>query len=169
MNKQTSFVFNTLISNNVKSVLNVGMRFNSDITLLNACGNAGMEFEVIEIFEPNCNSIVNFPFIKKIYCGDIKNVKKIGKNFDAIIWLHGPEHVPWADFLKMRKDIEDCANKVVIYQAPEGEYTQGEMYGNIYESHVASLNEKMFADLGYQTNNFLSDGENTFSAYVIRP
>ena len=91
---------------------------------------------------------------------------KINKNFDAIIWLHGPEHVEWNDFLSFRKDLEGCANKIIIYQAPEGFYPQEAIYNNVYEKHVQTLTEKMFSELNYETNNFCKFGEATFSAWI---
>jgi len=169
MNKQTQFVHDLLINNeNIKSVLNIGYRYDSDQTILHACINNSKTFEVMEIYKPNCEILKNNIKIKEVYNMDIKDIKMLNKKFDAIIWLHGPEHVKWEDFLNFRQDIEDSANHLIIYQAPEGFYPQEDIYGNVYEKHIQILSEKMFKDLGYKTNNFIEFGEATFSAFTIK-
>lgn len=169
MNKQTQFVHDLIINNpNINTILNIGYRYDSDQTILNACVSNNKTFEVMEIYKPNCDVLKNNKKIKEIYNMDIKYIKSLNKKFDSIIWLHGPEHVNWEDFLIFRKDIEDSANHLVVYQAPEGFYPQEDIYGNIHEKHVQTLSEKMFKDLGYKTNNFVEFSEPTFSAFVIK-
>lgn len=169
MNKQTQFVHDLIIDNpNINTILNIGYRYDSDQTILNACISNNKTFEVMEIYKPNCDVLKNNKNIKEIHNMDVKDIKMLNKKFDAIIWLHGPEHVNWEDFLVFRKDIEDSANYLVVYQAPEGFYAQENIYGNIYEKHVQTLSEKMFKDLGYKTNNFIEFGEPTFSAVIIK-
>jgi hypothetical protein len=169
MNKQTQFVHDLIINNpKINTILNIGYRYDSDQTILNACIANNKAFEVMEIYKPNCDVLKNNLKIKEIYNMDVKEIKSLAKKFDAIIWLHGPEHVKWEDFLNFRKDIEDAANHLVIYQAPEGFYPQEDIYGNIYEKHVQTLSQKMFKDLGYETNNFIEFGERTFSAFILK-
>lgn len=96
---------------------------------------------------------------------DVRNINQLDQKFDAIIWLHGPEHILWNEFLLIKDDIEKLSNYITIYQAPEGEYPQDDIYGNPYERHVQTLYQSMFAELGYETNNFIQYGEKTFSAY----
>lgn len=169
MNKQTQFVHDLIINNpDINTILNVGYRYDSDQTILQVCVNNNKIFNVLEIYTPNCEFLKNNSNIKEIYNINVKDIKSLNKKFDAIIWLHGPEHVQWEDFLVFRKDIEDCANHLVIYQAPEGVYPQEDLYDNVYERHVQTLNEQMFKDLGYKTNNFIEFGEPTFSAFLIK-
>jgi len=168
MNNQTKFVFNKIKETNCKSVLNIGYRYDSDKTIQNLCEINHIEWHVLEVWKENCDFLVKNKICKNIYNYDVKNINQIYQNFDAVIWLHGPEHILFEDFLKIRKDIESKANKLIIYQAPEGYYHQDELYNNPYEKHVQTLNEKMFSDLNYKTNNFCEHGEPTFSAWIIK-
>lgn len=165
MNEQTKFVYDQLIKNDtIKSILNIGFRFDSDKTIMNQCIKNNKSWTILEIFKPNCDDM--FKNGLDVICDDVRNIKNINKNFDAIIWLHGPEHILWEEFLNIRHDIESKANKLVIYQAPIGLYEQDEMYGNIYEKHVSSLTSNMFSELGYKTINHDKNGEMTFSAFL---
>jgi len=168
MNKQTAFVIEKILETNSKSVLNIGYRYDSDRTIQKFCESNNIEWNILEIWEENCKFLKNHNICKNIYNEDVKNIKKINKNFDAIIWLHGPEHIKFLDFLNIRKDIENSADKLIIYQAPEGYYHQDELYNNPFEKHVETLNQKMFSDLNYKTNNFCEHGEPTFSAWIIK-
>lgn len=166
MNNQTKFVINKILSSNSKSVLNIGYRYDSDRTIQTFCEINKIEWTVLEIWEENCKFLLANNICKNVYNCDARNIKELNKKFDTIIWLHGPEHVKWNDFLSFKDNIEDCANKLVIYQAPEGFYPQEDIYNNVYERHLETLNEKMFADLNYKTNNFCQFGEPTFSAWI---
>lgn len=165
MNQQTRFVLKKLELTDCRSILNIGYRHDSDQTILDWASATGRTFDVLEIYTPNCEYLKSNKKISAIYNLGAHQIASLEKKWDAIIWLHGPEHVKWEEFLNMRSDIESCANDLVIYQAPEGEFPQEDIYGNVYERHVSTLREKMFADLGYKTNNFGS-GEPTFSAWI---
>ena len=163
MNEQTKLVYDEISKPNINSVLNIGFRHDSDKTIYNYCMSNNKTWTVLEIYEPNCETMKTIGI--DVICGDVRNIKNVlNKNFDAIIWLHGPEHILWNDFLKCRTDIEEKANNIVIYQAPIGKYDQDEMYGNPYEKHVTTLTSNMFAELGYETINHDKNGEFTFSA-----
>jgi len=166
MNNQTKFVIDKIKETNSKSVLNIGYRYDSDTTIQKFCENNNIEWSVLEIWKENCDFLIRNKVCFNIYNEDVRNIDKINKNFDAIIWLHGPEHVEWNHFLSFRKNIENHADKIIIYQAPEGLYPQEAIYNNIYEKHVQTLNEKMFSELNYKTNNFCKFGEATFSAWI---
>lgn len=165
MNKQTNFVIDKILETKSKSVLNVGYRHDSDTTIQKFCDLNDIEWNVIEIWKENCDFLKQNNICQNVFNEDVKNIKNINKKFDAIIWLHGPEHVKWSDFLAFRQDLEDCSNKIILYQAPEGEYPQESLYGNPFEQHVETLFEKQFSEIGYETNNFINFGEKTFSAW----
>lgn len=165
MNDQTKFIFDKIILNpEIKTVLNVGYRHTSDPTIKNNLEKLGKTFSVVEVFHENCL------FMKQIGMDVIEmnvlDIKQMNRTFDAIIWLHGPEHITWDDFLRCRFDIESKANKLIIYQAPIGEYPQDDLYGNPYEKHVSTLYSSMFARLGYKTEDHNKNGEHTFSAWI---
>lgn len=166
MNKQTRFVINKIKETACRSILNIGYRHDSDTTIQKMCEESGIEWHVLEVWPENCEFLRRNNICDNIYNDDVKNIKSLNRQFDAVIWLHGPEHISFQDFLLIRKDIENSARKLVIYQAPEGYFHQGELYNNPYERHVETLFERMFSDLHYQTNNFCDFGEPTFSAWI---
>jgi len=165
MNGQTQLIFDKIVNNKfVKSILNIGYRHTSDPTIKNACERLGKSFSVLEVFSENCNFMRQYGI--DVIEMDVINIKNMNRNFDAIIWLHGPEHISWDNFLSCRHDIESKANKLIIYQAPIGLYEQDALYGNPYEKHVTTLESKMFKDLGYMTMDHNQNGEFTFSAWI---
>lgn len=164
MNSQTKFVHDKLSPKEIKTVLNIGFRNDSDKTIMNHCIINGKKWTVLEIWKENCINMVAAGI--DVINIDVKDISKIKNSYDAIIWLHGPEHISWDDFLICRKDIEAKSNKLVIYQAPIGEYPQEDLYGNPYEKHISTLNSKMFSELGYQTIDHIENGERTFSAFI---
>jgi hypothetical protein len=166
MNKQTAFVIEKLSSPDIKTVLNIGYRFDSDTTIQKFVENNGKKFYALEVWKENCDQLIAKGVCKNIYCCDCRNIDSIKKNFDAIIWLHGPEHIKWEEFLIAREKIENKAKKLVIYQAPIGNYPQGAIYNNPFECHVETLYPNMFSELGYQIKMHNTGGEFTFSAYL---
>lgn len=166
MNEQTKFVLDNLLKNNIKTVLNIGYRYDSDKTIQNLLENSGIDFSVLEVYTPNCDHMKINNTCKEIFNIDVREIDKIEKNFDAIVWLHGPEHIYWKEFLETRKKIELKANTIVIYQAPIGECPQDEIYGNSFEKHVEVLYPEMFKEIGYETYSHDKNGEFTFSAVL---
>ena len=166
-NEQTKFVGEKLVNNPaIKSVLNIGYRYDSDHTVRNLLLKHNKTFSVLEGYKLNCESMAANNISPEIYNIDVRNIESINRSYDAIIWLHGPEHIYWNEFLDLRHKIEAKANKLVIYQAPIGECPQEEIYNNPFERHVATLRGEMFAELGYQVVNHDKNGEWTFSAFV---
>lgn len=161
---QDKHVFDLLSESNCKSVLNIGYRKGSREEVKNFLISQGGTFSVLEIWEPCIKEISKMSGISEIFNIDVSKIKTLNRSWDAIIWLHGPEHVKWDDFLKIKGDIESCCQKLIIYQAPIGSYPQGAREGNPYEAHLATLTPEMFEKLGYQTKYPL---EATFSAWKI--
>jgi hypothetical protein len=177
MNGQTKFILDKIKQFNIKKLLNIGFRYDSDCVIRDFIRSVGGEFHVLEIWEPNCDLMVTKRTADKVINGDARNISDLicENEYEAIIWLHGPEHISWGDFINCKNKIENCATKLVIYQAPIGPDEQGEMYNNPYELHVETLYPNMFKDLGYEV--MLHDGSNidhynqcfgerTFSAFI---
>jgi hypothetical protein len=166
-NEQTRFVGEKLLADqSIKSVLNIGYRYDSDQTIRNLLLANNKTFSVLEGYKPNCEMLWSKDISKDIHNMDVRNIETLSKSYDATIWLHGPEHILWEEFVELRHKIETKANKLVIYQAPIGECPQEEIYNNPFERHVATLNADMFAGLGYKTVNHDKNGEWTFSAFL---
>ena len=168
MNTQIKFVIDKISELNISSVLNVGYRYDSDTHIQKYCQSNNIEWDVLEVYKPNCDSLKSNGHNYPIYNLDIRDISLLEKTWDMIIWLHGPEHVEWEDFKTIRHKIEKCANKIVIYQAPIGEWPQDAIYGNIYEKHLATLIPEMFEELQYKTEIHKTINENTFSGYIIK-
>ena len=172
-NEQTRFVAEKLLGNDrVKSVLNIGYRYDSDHSVREALLAAGKTFSVLEGYKPNCEAMTQNTLSKmEIFNLDVRDISKIGKHFDAIIWLHGPEHLPWEEFRDtVRHKVEAMADVFTLYQAPIGPCPQDEIYGNPFEKHQATLTGEMFRALDdgkrYEITNHDQNGEWTFSALV---
>jgi len=166
MNEQTNFVIEKLNNPHIKTILNIGYRYDSDTTIQQFAESNEKKFYVLEAWKENCDQLIEKNVCKRIYNGDVRNIENLDKKFDAIIWLHGPEHILWEDFLTVKAKIENMANHLVVYQAPIDEFPQGELYNNPYEKHVQVLNAPMFDNLGYKTILHNQNGEHTFSAYI---
>ena len=165
MNNQTKFVYDKIIKNpQIKSILNIGFRNDSDLTLLNYAYSENKKWKVLEIFQPNVDSMLKSGI--DAICMDVLNIDQLEEHYDAIIWLHGPEHITWEQFLDVRNKIEEKTNNITIYQAPIGEYPQDELYGNVYEKHVSVLYPEQFKELGYNIFDHTPEGEKTFSAWI---
>ena len=171
MNGQTKFVTDSLKDEKIKSVLNIGYRISSDHTIMNFVKSMNKTWTVLEVWKENCDHMrqMGLDVIEE----DVRNIKNLNRKFDAVIWLHGPEHITWDEFKEVRSDIEDRSNHLTIYQCPIGEYPQGALYNNPYENHVSTITAEMFTDLGYDTiehvygkDPFALDGEKTVSAFT---
>jgi len=173
INGQTRFVLDELAQEGIKSVLNIGFRYDSDKTVRDSVHSRGGTFSVLEAYGPNCADMRIKNTADTVYEKDVRNIAELDAEWDAIIWLHGPEHVYWNEFVEIREEIEKKAKKLVLYQAPIGEYPQDALYGNPYEKHVEALTPEMFWHLGYEivvhngkkTHAYdFVEGELTFSA-----
>ena len=158
INGQTKFVKDALLEADVKSVLNIGFRYDSDLTVRNAVQDKGAIFSVLEAYGPNCADMMTKGTADEVFEMDVRDIKDLKGTYYAIIWLHGPEHIFWEEFLDIREEIEAKANQFVIYQAPIGDCPQDELYENPYEKHVQTLEPHMFEELGYEI--VLHDGKN---------
>ena len=59
MNNQTKFVYDRIIKNDkIKSILNIGFRHDSDLTLLNHAYAENKKWKVIEIYKPNVDNMI---------------------------------------------------------------------------------------------------------------
>ena len=167
MNRQTQFVYDMVIKDpKINSILNIGYRLDSDPAIMNYAKENKKKWYVLEVYRPNADELIKNKI--STYCMDVMDIDKIDKNFDAIIWLHGPEHITWDQFLEIKDKIEKKSNYLTLYQAPIGVYPQGELGGNPYEKHVTTLYPAMFLELGYNTEDYEQYGEKTFSAWLIK-
>ena len=150
MNGQTKFIMDELAVPKIKTVLNIGYRISSDHTIMKHVTSMNKAWTVLEVWKENCDYMRSAGL--DVIEADVREIKNIARRFDAVIWLHGPEHISWEDFLQYREDIEDKSNIITVYQCPLGNYPQDDLYGNPYERHVSTLHPHMFRDLGYEVH-----------------
>jgi len=97
---------------------------------------------------------------KPVILGDVRACPIIfhDRQFDIAFWWHGPEHVPAAQLPLTLRAIESITKGVVVTCGPFGSFPQGDIDGNQYERHVATLAEQSFDGTGY-TTKILKDGK----------
>lgn len=142
------FLFDLIASNKCNTLLNIGYRTSSNPFFLSEIQKRKVKLAILEIWEPNLKQI------KPNFCNDLihmdcRNIDQLNRTFDCIYWSHGPEHILWDEFLSTNKKIEEKADKLVIYECPNGLFEQGTMYNNPYEKHVQTLYPNQFEQLGY--------------------
>ena len=153
----------------LKRILNIGFRPNSDRTVATWCARHKRELVHLEVFEPNVKWIETTKGIGSVIHGDIRDIEAhcAPKSFDFVLWLHGPEHVSWQEFLALRPALEGVSRHGVIYQAPIGDRPQGNLYGNPYEQHREVLLPTMFEKLHYCVDLHNVGTEYCFSAIKV--
>lgn len=135
-----------------KTVLYVGARPSRSFFLEEFFKN-GFHVAVLEIFKENVDYLRTCPYIDEIIEGDVRTFD-FSKKFDVIFWWHGPEHIQESELERTLKRLESIANKMVVLGCPWGIYKQGEIYGNIYETHLSQYSEGYFEKLGYRVDYF---------------
>lgn len=108
----------------------------------------GLKITILEIFHPNVAFLRNKGF--EVIEADITKYKT-EKQWDIILWCHGPEHIEKSEIFKVLKNLEKIASKAVILGGPWGLYPQNAIYNNIHEIHKCTLYEEDFKILDYST------------------
>jgi uncharacterized protein YciI len=132
------------IFKNSKTILMVGWRYDSDFSFVDFMIEESKDLTIVEIYEPNTKNVRKEV---TIHCSDILDFD-IEKEYDLLLWQHGPEHVFKSEVLDFVKKVSDKF-KHIVFETPYGHNPQGEMYGNIYETHVSEWEEKDYTDLGF--------------------
>ena len=151
-----------------KTFLNVFNNHNDDITsFLNIgfhnwedprnhwwvkfCNQNNIKWNILEIFKKNITDAIKIGCPENnIIEGDLLKTQTY-KNYDCILFWHGPEHVDKEIFLNKLPEIEKKANKLIIFGMPLGEEIQGQIYGNKWEEHISSWEKYEWEKLGYKT------------------
>ena len=105
---------------------------------------------ILEIDEKNAAGIsMEYPTV----VGDIRNAYNLfePKQFDTIIWWHGPEHVYLYEIKGILIDLATLCKGLIILGSPYGYYPQDAVGGNIHERHLSHLMPEDFEELGYRT------------------
>lgn len=80
--------------------------------------------------------------------GDIR-LWETDRQWDVVIWWHGPEHIPEQDLDVLIPKIETFATKIAVMAGPWGHTTVRTNHKNPYEFHFSVLTPERFAKHGY--------------------
>tara|TARA_Y100000590_G_scaffold470044_1_gene661575 strand:+ start:6605 stop:7234 length:630 start_codon:yes stop_codon:yes gene_type:complete len=141
-------------NDNIHSLLNIGFHNWEDKRnhwWIKICNKNNINWVILEIFKNNIIQAINKGCPKNnIFEGNILEPQTY-KNFDCILFWHGPEHIEKKTFINKLPNIEKKANKIIIFGMPDGEEIQGAIYGNKFEEHISSWDVKDWEELGYKT------------------
>lgn len=140
-----------------KSIVMVGWRHDSDASFVDYMVDNGKELTIIEIYEPNTASVRKEV---QIHCSDILNFE-FDRTYDLLIWQHGPEHVFKEEAYNFIKKV-DTVFKHIVLETPYGYNEQGEMYGNIYETHVSEWTEEDYKNMGFSYVRYAGKNNDAF-------
>ncbi len=103
---------------------------------------------ILEIDAKNAAGL-NFPTV----VGDVRSAYNLfsPKQFEVIIWWHGPEHVYHHEIEGLLFDLANKCKSLIILGAPYGYYPQGVVDGNIHERHLCHLMPEDFKKWGYRS------------------
>jgi len=98
----------------------------------------GLHLEGIEIFEGYLTDVQRTIY-DRIHVGDALAIlpEMEGRAFDLAIALDVIEHLPDPRGDELLRDLLRVSRTVVI-TSPRGDFPQGEMYGNVHETHVST-------------------------------
>lgn len=103
--------------------------------------------DCIEVFPENVTRVLAMGVFDTVRCGDVRDLGPEDlAPYDTFVWWHGPEHVPFADGVRVLSTVP--CNRVWV-GCPRGTSPQSQMYGNPHEEHVSAWFEVDFARLGY--------------------
>lgn len=142
-----------------KTILMVGWRYDSDASFVDFMIDQGKNVTIVEIYEPNTKNVRSEV---EIHCADILNFN-IEKQYDMLLWQHGPEHVFKSEALDFVDRVKGKF-KHIVFETPYGHNPQGEMYGNIYETHVSEWEESDYIKLGF---SYVKYAGTTNEAFII--
>lgn len=132
-----------------KTMLYVGAN-QSRAFLTDSFLKAGFTIDCLEIYNSNAEYWKEQKTFENMIVGDIRNIDQlINKNYDTIVWWHGPEHIPKEDvyqtFLKIFEKTNDLVVSAGPYMGAVADFTG--IYGNPAESHLWSMDKVIFENL----------------------
>ena len=135
------------------NVYTVGWRPDSHMWQYDFFKERNCNITLIEIFEPNANAFPKEEYNATVVCDSVENfaqyVNKEEKDKNILYWSDGPEHLEMDASKKLLEEAKEYFSLIII-QTPNGVYEQGEMYGNIHESHLSSWYESDYEELGFE-------------------
>ncbi len=102
----------------------------------------------LELFEDRVKKKLNHPYYKEVIHGDVRQVDEYfaEDEFDLVMWMSGPEHVPREDWPEAFRRVERVAKKLVVYHVP-----WGSGYNDDVEHLTHSIRRGEMESYGYKT------------------
>jgi len=106
------------------------------------------DWTILEIDSANAQTLDG-----EVVVGDVRNAYDLfePKEFDTIIWWHGPEHVYHCEIKGILIDLATLCKGLIVLGAPYGYYPQDAYGENIHERHLSHLRPEDFYQWGYKS------------------
>jgi len=122
-----------------------------------ACGKmfheAGHEITLLEAWPAYAETLRNSKYVKHVVIGDVRmvdSVKLPHEVYDYVVWLDGPEHIPYCNFETTVAKLETLTRKVVLLASPWGHMDQMAEDGNPHMEHQSHWYPEDYEALGYR-------------------
>lgn len=127
-----------------KTILSVGSRPSSRDYILTWFIEQGFNATILEIFKPYVDELRSKGF--NVIEGDVRTIEL--KEYDYIVWWHGPEHISLLEGIEVTKKLKTKAKEALIYCVPWGEMASPAVDGNSANIHSSSYEPMDFLGLG---------------------
>jgi len=113
--------------------------------------NPNFKIVGIEIHDASIKTARKNSIFSKVIKKDVKKGLIAGSKFDVVICLQVLEHLSKRHAQKLISNLEKSATKQVIITTPLGTLKQGNVGGNIWQTHKSDFTVTDFASRGYIT------------------
>jgi 2-polyprenyl-3-methyl-5-hydroxy-6-metoxy-1,4-benzoquinol methylase len=100
-----------------------------------------LRIDAVEVYAPYITDLHRLLY-DRIIIGDISEICDTLGEYDVILMIDVLEHLPRKVAVRTVNVLAAKAGKGVIVATPNGEYVQGEVFGNIHEHHVDTWTAK---------------------------
>jgi len=128
---------------------------------------AGYDITLLEAYRPYANHYREHPWLSEVICDDIRNITRLGKTWDLVVWWHGPEHIGESELPSALSDIESVTKDFVILGSPWGKNLQGATGGNSFCEHKSHYDTGTFTNLGYETRTLGSKSDPSTWCHIL--
>jgi len=114
--------------------------------------DAGYEITLLEVDKDNAYFYQGHPWLAGgVIWADVRAPSALDRQWDVVVWWHGPEHIPSDDLEPTLRYLEEIANQLVVLAVPWGENLQPVVEANIHQEHKAHYQPGNLERLGYKT------------------
>lgn len=122
--------------------------------------DANYDITLLEAFKPNADYYAGHPCFTEVICADVQDIGKVanGREWDLVVWWHGPEHVGRERLPQTLVNLEAVANRMVVLGCPWGQNLHGVVDGNPYSIHRNHIDVPDLEKLGYEVKTLGEKG-----------